>query len=259
MKRILQRGAAALLCAVLLGMVSCDKDDDGATGGNGGKAVPDPEGTVTVQMRNANNGQTKVYPDGFGYSSSNGFYSSYFWIDNADNLICNGDVVCIGKVAGLGNIRERPEVGWADEAALLPGYGYILRRSSKYDQDGRLTPDGYNYCRVYVVGYLTSTGGGIIAFGKSLGRSAPLPFAGGGALFSRSVGSGRFCAASPVPPALPVYPFGPPHEKSPPARAEGDRKGIGLPDYSSIRISRILMAAVAIGVPGPKMAAAPSR
>ncbi len=30
-------------------------------------------------------------------------------------------------------------------------------------------------------------------------------------------------------------------------------------DYSSSRISRILMAAVAIGVPGPKMAAAPSR
>lgn len=29
--------------------------------------------------------------------------------------------------------------------------------------------------------------------------------------------------------------------------------------YSASRISRILMAAVAIGVPGPKMAAAPSR
>lgn len=49
MKRILQKGAVALLCALLLGMVSCDKDDDGAAGGNGGKAVPDPEGTVTVQ------------------------------------------------------------------------------------------------------------------------------------------------------------------------------------------------------------------
>lgn len=153
MKRILQRGAAALLCAVLLGMVSCDKDDDGAAGGNGGKAVPDPEGTVTVQMRNANNGQTYVSPDGLGT----------IYIDRADNLTCQfGDVICIGKVAGLGNIRERPETGWADQAALLPGYGYILRRSSKYDQDGRLTPDGYNYCRVYVVGYLTSTGGGII-------------------------------------------------------------------------------------------------
>ena len=154
MKRILQRGAAALLCAVLLGMVSCDKDDDGATGGNGGKAVPDPEGTVTVQMRNSNNGQTYVYPDGL---------VTDFYIDRADNLASSyGDVICIGKVAGLGNIRERPETGWADEAALLPGYGYILRRSSQYDQDGRLTPDGYNYCRIYVVGYLTSTGGGII-------------------------------------------------------------------------------------------------
>lgn len=30
-------------------------------------------------------------------------------------------------------------------------------------------------------------------------------------------------------------------------------------DYSSERISKILIAAVAIGVPGPKIAAAPSR
>ena len=167
MKRILQRGAAALLCAVLLGMVSCDKDDDGAAGGNGGKAVPDPEGTIIVQMRNANNGGTDVSPDGFiirndlSYSS---YTQNYFWIDKADNLTCNwgGTVICVGKVAGLGNIRERPEVGWADEAALLPGYGYILRSPSKYDKDKKPTLDGYTYCRVYVVGYLTSTGGGII-------------------------------------------------------------------------------------------------
>ena len=154
MKRILQRGAAALLCAVLLGMVSCDKDDDGATGGNGGKAVPDPEGTVTVQMRNANNGQTYVYPDGLGAD---------FYIDRADNLTCQlGDVICVGKVAGLGNIRERPETGWADEAAMLPGYGYIIRYEYSTDLAGNPTPDGYRYCRIYVVGYLTSTGGGII-------------------------------------------------------------------------------------------------
>lgn len=158
MKRILQRGAAALLCAVLLGMVSCDKDDDGATGGNGGKAVPDPEGTVMVQMRNANNGQTEVSPDGFIMWDNLSYKQNYFWIDKADNLICNwgGTVICVGKVAGLGNIRERPEVGWADQAAVLPGYGYILRSSDKN------APDGYNYCRVYVVDYLTSTGGGVI-------------------------------------------------------------------------------------------------
>lgn len=166
MKRILQRGAAALLCAALLGVVSCDKDDDGAAGGNGGKAVPDPEGTVTVQMRNANNGQTKVSPDGFIMWNNLSYVcnQNYFWIDKADNLICDwdGTVICVGKVAGLGNIRERPEVGWADEAALLPGYGYILRTSSQYDQDEKPTLDGYTYCRVYVVGYLTSTDGGII-------------------------------------------------------------------------------------------------
>ena len=155
MKRILQRGAVALLCAMLLGLVSCDKDDDGATGGNGGKAVPDPEGTVTVQMRNSGNGGMQVYPDGLG---------TYIYIDRADNLASSyGDVICIGKVAGLGNIRERPETGWADQAALLPGYGYIIRREYSTDPAGNPTPDGYRYCRIYVVGYLTSTGGGINA------------------------------------------------------------------------------------------------
>lgn len=154
MKRILQKGAVALLCAMLLGVVSCDKDDDGAASGNGGKAVPDPEGTIMVQMRNYNNGQTYVYPDGL---------DTYFCIDGADNLTCRwGDVICVGKVAGLGNIRERPETGWADEAALLPGYGYIIRYEYSTDPAGNPTPDGYRYCRIYVVGYLTSTGGGII-------------------------------------------------------------------------------------------------
>ena len=50
-------------------------------------------------------------------------------------------------------------------------------------------------------------------------------------------------------------------KKSPPTvRPEGIEQKVGnAPRYSAIRISRILMAAVAIGVPGPKMAAAPSR
>ena len=47
-------------------------------------------------------------------------------------------------------------------------------------------------------------------------------------------------------------------KKSPPRRLGGDYR-ILLNRYSASRISRILMAAVAIGVPGPKMAAAPSR
>jgi len=165
MKRILQRGAVALLCAMLLGMVSCDKDDDGAAGGNGGAAVPDPEGTVTVQVRNANNGGTQVFPDGFGWNIGDSFKRWAFVIDKSDNLCCDqnaGGVICVGEVAGLGNIRVRPEVGWAGEAAVLPGYGYILRTRSQDDQDGNPTPDGYNYCRVYVVDYLTSTSGGII-------------------------------------------------------------------------------------------------
>lgn len=44
-----------------------------------------------------------------------------------------------------------------------------------------------------------------------------------------------------------------------PGWAVGARKGICPRDYSSSRISKILIAAVDIGVPGPKIAAAPSR
>lgn len=47
-------------------------------------------------------------------------------------------------------------------------------------------------------------------------------------------------------------------KKYPPHKAEGIAENDER-DYSSKRISRILIAAVAIGVPGPKMAAAPSR
>jgi len=47
-------------------------------------------------------------------------------------------------------------------------------------------------------------------------------------------------------------------KKSPPRCLGGDYRILSN-RYSASRISRILMAAVAIGVPGPKMAAAPSR
>lgn len=30
------------------------------------------------------------------------------------------------------------------------------------DKDGNPTPDGYNYCRIYVVDYIKSTDGGFI-------------------------------------------------------------------------------------------------
>lgn len=145
MKRILQRGAVALLCAMLLGMVSCDKDDDGAAGGNGGAAVPDPEGTVIVQMGNRNNGCTKV----FIYEGNRG---GWFYIDAANNFTGSADVdfVSVGAVKGLGNISSCPEQGWSETVAVVPGYGYIVRYFNR------------DYIRVYVVDYIVSTGGGII-------------------------------------------------------------------------------------------------
>lgn len=145
MKRILQRGAVALLCAMLLGMVSCDKDDDGAAGGNGGAAAPDPEGTVTVQL--LNDGSTNVYFEGL----VNGNYITRMTMDKANNLYVEpayGQIVSVGAVAGLGDVYNAPEHGWTSRTMAVPGCGYLVKASA--------------YARIYVVDYITSTDGGII-------------------------------------------------------------------------------------------------
>lgn len=157
-------GMAALATAAALSLTACGGDDDKTEpGGNGGGSVPDPEGTVLVQVRN--NNETKIFPDGFGWwwPSKYAFHAQYFEIDDADNIDpLGGDVAAVGKVSGLGNIRNRPEKGWADQSAVIPGYGYIIRYESSKYADGTPTRDGYTYCRIYVVDYIKSTGGGII-------------------------------------------------------------------------------------------------
>lgn len=142
--------AVPMLSAALC-LTACGGDDDKDPNGNGGGSVPDPEGTILVQMRNAVNGYTYVHVDGF----------NSIYIDEANNLrlpppFSFQEFVSIGKVAGLGNIRNRPEQGWAYSTAVLPGYGYIIRRLYPGQNDG------YIYYRVYVVDYIKSPGGGII-------------------------------------------------------------------------------------------------
>ena len=83
----------------------------------------------------------------------------------------------------------------------------------------------------------------------------------------RALRRGRQCGRGDGPPhpgGLPVVfrnPLGlSDHKKAPSDLGSGGAlHGLLRVDYSASRISSILMAAVAIGVPGPKMAAAPSR
>lgn len=144
MKQMFDLLTKALLCAMLLFTASCGDDEGEGMAG-------DPTGTVLVSMRNDNQGSaTSVYPDGCGY----------FYIDNADNFTGSSwSFVTLGKVKGLGSIKNIPENGWADKAAVQEGYGYVGRCATR-DQYNVMS---YKYIRIYVVEYMTSSvGGGVI-------------------------------------------------------------------------------------------------
>ena len=98
--------------------------------------VDDPAGTITLSMRNENNGSTRL---------------GRFYIDEGDNFT-NGYFTSIGSVNGLGNISYIPKTGWASKIAVTPGCGYVAY--NEYDD---------TYYRIYVTGYIIgSTSYGII-------------------------------------------------------------------------------------------------
>ena len=132
-----------LMVLGLLFAVSCSKDDDPS---DPNTSVPDPQGTVLVSMRNANNGSTQVTPDGCDNS---------FRIGNDDNFegVYSGryQFVTIGPMKGLGNVTQIPSSGWAAKVAVRPGYGYVAQcQSSK------------TCVRIYVENYIESVSGGVI-------------------------------------------------------------------------------------------------
>jgi hypothetical protein len=104
------------------------------------KSLPNPKGTISINMRNADYGNTIVTPSGF----KSGFYIG------SDNNFRSRDYtfVRIGKVKGLGNTFERnfPETGWTDIVAVTPGYGYLAKY--EYNDNGRWKT---RHIRIYVV------------------------------------------------------------------------------------------------------------
>lgn len=86
--------------------------------------VPDPEGTITLSMRN----------DKGTYLDDN------FYIDDADNF-SGGYFVSMGEMKGLGNVTRIPKHGWSNKAAVTPGTGYVAYDS--YDGFYRLFVTNY--------------------------------------------------------------------------------------------------------------------
>lgn len=105
------------LAVVAMLAAACSKSEE-VDPTNPNVSVPDPEGTVTLSMRNANSGKT--YLD-----------NTNIYIDKADNFT-GGQFVSLGTVKGLGNVSYIPKSGWISQTAVVPGEGYVAYASGRF-------------------------------------------------------------------------------------------------------------------------------
>lgn len=129
--------AMILVAMLTVGFTSCGGDDENENPNNGqpvnpGTTVNDPEGTISLSMRNADNGKT--YLDNI-YISNENFRGAYF--------------TSVGAVKGLGNVSTIPTTGWAEQMSVIAGNGYVAYSNNQF-------------YRIYVVSDIVATTGGII-------------------------------------------------------------------------------------------------
>lgn len=147
-----------LLCVVFGALVfsSCSKDDD-AENDNGGvvinpdKNIPDPTGTVTLNIMIGDDENKRVDINGFGTIQINSAY-------NFVGYDYNYSFVSLGKMKGLGNVTAIPQDGWNRSVAVNPGDGYVVRCKRYYSDEL------YIYARLYVVSEIAGTSGGVIGY-----------------------------------------------------------------------------------------------
>ena len=96
------------LAALVSGTFSCSDDD---------KVPGDPEGTVTLNMLDEQNGTTLLDDSGI-------------YIDKAQNFVCGNNCVlfALGKVGGLGAVAPKSLETAASMAAVQAGHGYVAVR-----------------------------------------------------------------------------------------------------------------------------------
>lgn len=154
-----------LLCIAFgaLFFSSCSKDDD-AENDNGGvvinpdKNLPDPTGTVTLNIMIGDDENKRVDINGFGTIQINSAY-------NFVGYDYNYSFVSLGKMKGLGNVTAIPQDGWNRSVAVNPGDGYVARRvENGYYDDNNSYSYSYRYALLYVVSEITGTSGGVIGY-----------------------------------------------------------------------------------------------
>ena len=153
-----------LLCVAFGALIfsSCSKDDDAENDNSGpvinpDKNIPDPKGTITMNMMVGDDGNSVTIKD-FGTIKINSAY-------NFTGGFCS--FVSLGKIKGLGNVTAIPQDGWNSSVAVNPGDGYVV---------GYMDYGLIRYARLYVVSEIAGTSGGVI--GYTIKCQAPfVPFA----------------------------------------------------------------------------------
>ena len=161
------------LCVAFGALVfsSCSKDDDAGNDDgvviNPDKNIPDPKGTITLNMMVGDDNDKSVSINGLGEIKINSAYN--FEGDNSGYSF-----VSLGKMKGLGNVTAIPQDGWNRYVAVNPGEGYVVRCKIYYS-NGQYSYEQYSYARLYVVSAIAGTSGGVI--GYTIKCQAPFVFA----------------------------------------------------------------------------------
>lgn len=158
-----------LLCVAFGALIfsSCSKDDDAGNDDgvviNPDKNIPDPKGTITLNMMVGDDNDKSVSINDFGTIKINSAY-------NFEGSSCS--FVSLGKMKGLGNVTAIPQDGWNSYVAVNPGEGYVVRHEI---YDSYSYQYKYSYARLYVVSAIAGTSGGVI--GYTIKCQAPFVFA----------------------------------------------------------------------------------
>ena len=129
--------ALVTLCAAALMLGGCSKDEDPIPGDgeivSPDADVPDPDGTVQISM--LNNDKTSL--DGLYIDASNNFHGEGWMIAS------------LGKMHGLGNVRDIPFEGWAENVPVTAGNGYVAHNDISDE-----------YIRIYVAENISDSASG---------------------------------------------------------------------------------------------------
>ena len=129
-----------MVVMLIVGFASCGGDDGDDSPEkpndeqpvNPSVTVNDPEGTISLSMRNDDNGKT---------------YLDNIYIKN-ENFV-GASFTSLGAVKGLGNVTTIPTSGWANQLSVIEGNGYVAYCNNQF-------------YRIYVVSDIVGTTGGII-------------------------------------------------------------------------------------------------